>query len=113
MQHHDEFDDNSEQPVELSAPVDDHGEQHRRLRLTIPSRLDDCLLESEVFYRTISKSTTGSTTSTSIVPRRTAIIISHPYGPLGGDMHNNVVDALWETLCEVGGSSIVLRYNAR
>ena len=28
-----------------------------------------------------------------------AVVLSHPYGPLGGRMDNNVVEALWEALC--------------
>jgi predicted small lipoprotein YifL len=43
---------------------------------------------------------------------RIAVVLAHPYGPLGGNMFNNVVDALWEALCNTQAVA-VLRYDAR
>jgi alpha/beta superfamily hydrolase len=40
------------------------------------------------------------------------VIISHPYGPLGGNMDNNVVVHLFNYFKEKG-NLIVCRYNAR
>ena len=44
---------------------------------------------------------------------RTAVVLSHPYGPLGGHMHNNVVDALWRALQNATGDWLLIRFNAR
>jgi alpha/beta superfamily hydrolase len=38
-------------------------------------------------------------------------IISHPYGPLGGNLNNNVVVAAGSSLSELGIS--ILRYDSR
>ncbi|ORZ36207.1 Alpha/Beta hydrolase protein [Catenaria anguillulae PL171] len=39
------------------------------------------------------------------------VVISHPYGPLGGDLHNNVVRELAASFGHLGAST--LRYNMR
>jgi alpha/beta superfamily hydrolase len=41
----------------------------------------------------------------------TCVLIAHPYGPLGGNLHNNVVVALCRAFVALGFST--LRYNSR
>jgi alpha/beta superfamily hydrolase len=41
----------------------------------------------------------------------TCVLIAHPYGPLGGNLHNNVVVALCREFVALGFST--LRYNSR
>lgn len=44
----------------------------------------------------------------------TALILAHPYPPMGGDMDNNVVMALFEGLVDQFGDRVlVLAYNSR
>jgi alpha/beta superfamily hydrolase len=48
------------------------------------------------YNRVAGDSVTGTTLSAP------AIVIAHPYGPLGGNMHNNVVIALQKSLMNKG-----------
>lgn len=46
-----------------------------------------------------------------VIPK-TAVILTHPYGPLGGDMHNNVVERLWRSLKQLK-AFLLIRFNSR
>ena len=39
------------------------------------------------------------------------VVVSHPYGPLGGNMHNNVVEAVYDAMRRLGHA--VVRFNFR
>ncbi|KAF9198121.1 hypothetical protein BGZ49_001168 [Haplosporangium sp. Z 27] len=59
--------------------------RHYRTVVYIPSRKDGCMLEACL----------SIPTNTSSQPQSyTGVIISHPYGPLGGSYNNNVVGAM-------------------